>query len=1203
MNGIPPFSLAGTGAVSATVDILAGSGAVTAGGMKTYELKLSLDAGGEIAERIIYVDVADVDVSNWAGFASNLQIVINNSSGIPRFETITDGFDVYEDEIALLAIAGQSILPNDPLVLSASGTWLSSPDIERSGWGALSIQDGDSLPFTTYGQSPVQESVSLSPGYFAVPLGQTQKTYELELGISNLYTTATRTVEARVLNVDRAAGLSLDLPISATVTTETGLLEITSVSPTLIIDDTERVTLLLSGRSQESGMPIRIEAGGSALASPIRHATLAGQSLSQQNPLPFTFNGVGSIAAELEWEPGIDSVTDTASRSFILDVTIGNGDSAVTHQLAIAVQDVDVEERIRIKTPLAGTIFGPGDASRAVTISNAVTLLENERLELDVIGTDRAGLPVQLAATGTLLANRSLKELRLGDQFLTPDTILPMAHDGPAPVTVPLTIDPGYRALPAEVSSEVFSVSLALSDRYASHGHAFDVNVVSVPSVPTIEIAAFSINGVPRAPTTAIAVRERESMRMTVAINDPADWPLDISWEGGPQLLNVASAGDGTPVELLLSLDPKVSDGDDIERTLHITASNPDNVTSSLDIAITVEDSERRPTLSAGLAVNGEPRPFVLDPAIGRGDVLKVTFAAADPDPGDWVYLSARGSLFSPETIARVTFDRFDPHAGDEPPYYLRKIEYLEAELIAYPGAAALPEGASEATYTLAINVNDGLFGVNKSMIVTVTPSERPVLSSGLLVNGEPRPFVLNPVIGRSDVLKVTFEATDADMLDVLHMSADGPLFNSDAIERVTFGQFDPSAGHAAPYLLDGTSPLTAELEVFPGPHSVPLGAEDATYALSVNVNDTLLGISQEMILTVTPSLLPPIIEIKRISVDGVQQTIGPSVTASEGSDVEVYVEAEDLQGLQLTLELEPPMPVGAAAPIVVATGFARLTASIPIPVTGSGDSPILLRFAARNSKKAVAETDLQITVNEYDNPPDFSVVMFENNKPVGVLDGGAEIDIPIGANLSLIASATDPEGRMAIAVISEGAPPSALLTPPSGIARSTGPEPATVTINFTPFIIGERHSILFTGADSEDDGPSGDRQVRVNLRIITDNLAPRLSLDPSGTQTVTAGDLLFVILTAYDPDGDLMLFEVFLDNVPLEADHPQVVSYSGFMRRGVTSASLIFQTTDDDVGPHEILFTADDRSWQIQETIYLTVEPDPVAIENWSLY
>ena len=1196
-----PFRLAGTGAISATAEILAGSGAAPSGGVKTYEFELALEAGGETARRTVNVDVVDVDVRDWLSFVPSFQVVISDPSGFPRFESVTDRFDVREDEVALLAVVGQSIFSGEPLVLSGTGPWLSAPTIAESEWGHLSAQSGDPLPFVTMGPNPVLESVFLAPGFLAVPFGQTEKTYELELGVSGLHATVTRTVEARVLNVDRSTDLSLDMPVDATVTTETDALEILHVSQSLTIKDTERVVLLLSGRSVDPQAAVGLVLGGNAVSSPlVRHATFAGQSISQQSPLPFTMQGTGSITAEFEWEPGIDSATDGIANSYVLDITFTNGDSAVIQQLTLVAEDVDVEERIRIVTPLTGSIASRDRVTRTVSIMDSVTLREDERLELDVIGIDGAGIPVQMSVTGPLLRTATLKEVRLGDQILQPGAPLPLTQAGIAPVTVPLTIEPGYRVLPIGAEEGILSVSLILSDRYATREHAFDVTLLSVPAVPTIEVVTVMVNGILQPPTTAIEIDEFDSLRMNIIIDDPAGWPLDISHVGGHEILEIEPTGSEVPIELVLSLEPGIHDGDGVPRLLSIAAANPDDVTTVLNISMTVANSEQRPTLTSGIMVNGEPRPFVRDPAIGRGDVLKVTFEATDADPGDLLYLTANGSLFSPERIAQVSFEHFDPHTGDDPPYFIRGVEMLQTELVAYPGAAAVPEDASEARYTLSINVNDGLMGVSQSMVVTVTPSERPILSSGLLVNGEPRPFVLNPVIGRGDVLKVTFEATDADIRDQLFLTASGSLFNTETIERATFDRFDPHAGDEPPYHLQGSGPLVTELEAFPGAGAVPTGANEATYTLFVNVNDQLQGVNQNMIVTVTPSLIPPTIGISRIRVDGVPQAVGPAVNALEGANVEVVVEATDAQGLQLTLELDP-VPLGAVAPIVVATGRARLTARVPIPATGSELSPIPLRFVARNSRRATAETSIDVVVSEHDNPVDFTVVMLQNRISAGEVSG--EIDVPIGTNLSLIASATDPEGRQAIVVAAEGIPPSAQLEPPEGVARTTGSEAATVAIHFTPLAIGERHSILFTGADSEGDGPSGDRQIRVDLRIITDNLPPQLSVDPSGSQTLTAGDLLFVIAMGYDPDGDPILFEVFIDDVPLTAEHPQIVSYSGFGRRGATSASLILETTDQDIGTHELLLIADDLSWQIQESIQLTIEPNPVEIENWSLY
>ena len=213
-----PLRAAGIGTIDADVEIIPGTAAAPTGGRKTYNLDLTLTASGDSAVRTLSIDVVDVDTRGWVFFTPTFQALLTDANDAMHFESVIDEISLDENESLLLAVQGNSIFPSEPLIVHGTGSWLGSPSILESKWGNQSIKTGHSLPFETSGRNALSQSVSLTPGFQAVPIEEQERTYNLELAVSNLFATATRTIVARIQNVNRAD----DLHVNAYIRPATG---------------------------------------------------------------------------------------------------------------------------------------------------------------------------------------------------------------------------------------------------------------------------------------------------------------------------------------------------------------------------------------------------------------------------------------------------------------------------------------------------------------------------------------------------------------------------------------------------------------------------------------------------------------------------------------------------------------------------------------------------------------------------------------------------------------------------------------------------------------------------------------------------------------------------------------------------------------------------------------------------------------------
>ncbi len=1069
-GNILPFSLAGLESISADVEIVPGTYSAQTGGKSTYTLDLELVAGADRIPCTLEVDILDVDTRSFVFFDPQFSLLVFSATGDPSFRNITNEITLLETDSAVLGVIARSIIPGDPLVLSGTGTVFSSPSISLSQWGGQSVQQGFSLPFEKYGTPPLSETVRIEPGLLAVPLGQDEKSYGLELEVTSFLAAATRAVNVRILNVDRSDELSIDLPFQVVVTDELGGSEIREVTDTLSILETDIISIPIAGGNPDPEQPLILEVTGTAINSAeIADVTFAGRSKSGGDSPPFMLEGEGELGADLSWEPGTAAATNGSIVPYELLVRLNSGDSERIHSLTIQVEDVDVANRIEIESPLQGVITGIDGATRSVQIGTNVDLREDERLEVNLVGIDREGIPVWFIADGTIFGATTFTEVRLGDHLFGPDSVLPLHVEGDAPIQMPLVIEPGFQALSPGSAPKTFTAEFELLDRYASKSLAFTITVQPVSSQPSISVFAIVANGVLLDTTDTVTLDERNRLQIGAILDDQAGGPLNIVVNGPPGRTSYDFDGDTLPLITIVVYQPQADDGRPEPYTVEIAAGNPDGVTATFSITAFVRDTMRPPVLSAGLVVNGVTKSFISEPVIGRDDIVSVTVALSDPD-------------------------------------------------------------------------------VN-------TP---------------------------------------------LTLIGEGTVFNSPLIESATYGRYDPQQGQFPPYIQLGTDTIETAITILPGPLAVPEGMDEALYTIDLNASDGVFGINESIILHVTPSPIAPRFITRQIVADGEPVSIGPVLSVTEGAELQFQIDVIDPLDLQVTASMTSTLS-GEKISLGTGTGTLPIVADVLIGVTDAQLPPSSIIFEAQNSSGVVRQLEFKLDVIEFDNPPEIVLSMSSDGEPMGEISD--YVEVVEGTTTEITATALDPEYERTILVLAEGLPPEATVLPSSGSIVTAGENPAVLKVRFFQNQVGAEFALRFVAADSQNDGPLGDTQSDLDIEIITSNRRPVLSIDPSGQQTVIAGDVLFVIVSATDADNDLLLLSAYFDETELSENHPQVLSMSGFGELGARSASIIFETYAQDVGAHTLEFHAVDPFWETVKELPLQIDPNPVDISDWMVY
>ncbi len=180
-----PFEATGKNHLVADLEFAPGIFAATDEGVTRFDIDLRLAAGVDFITRTVTVDVHDVDVSGWVHFDTAFQTIVEHATGGVRFESIENELDVLETDLIRMLVTGRGAVPDRTLIVTGTGTVMAAAAVERAEWGELSTQDGDRLPFSTEAPGFVYEGIKIEPGYLAVPLGQSEMTYDLELQLTD----------------------------------------------------------------------------------------------------------------------------------------------------------------------------------------------------------------------------------------------------------------------------------------------------------------------------------------------------------------------------------------------------------------------------------------------------------------------------------------------------------------------------------------------------------------------------------------------------------------------------------------------------------------------------------------------------------------------------------------------------------------------------------------------------------------------------------------------------------------------------------------------------------------------------------------------------------------------------------------------------------------------------------------------------------
>lgn len=1066
-----PFVATGQDHLVADLEFAPGISAATYDGMARFDIDLRLASGVDFITRTVTVDVQDVDVSGWAYFDTAFQAIVEHATGGVNFESIESGLTVLESDIVRMLVIGHGAVPDRTLIMTGSGTVLAATTIAKTEWGDLSTQKGDRLPFTNEAPGFIHEAILIEPGFLAVPLGQSEATYNLDLQLTDGVALATRTVSMRFLDVDQSDELAFEPPFSAVVTDELGGVHIEDVTDRITLKETDRLSLFIAGSNTDQDSPTTLELRGTALSSDaIQDAVFNGYSSARGDSPPFSFTGSGTFGDDLQWAPGIAAATvGVPTRTYTLDMRLSDGTGEETYAMEFHVEDVDVASRVLLVTPFAGKITDIDGIVRSVSIAEQIELREDERLELEVVGLDELGLPVSLTCAGSVFEATSWKTIRVNEDRVGPETAHPCVVSGTAPLTTHVLLEPGFLANPSEDEVLVHSATFTFSNAYGSVAHAFDLAIVPVIAQPIIRVTTLTVNGLVHAPTSAVTLNEYDNFVMELEAWDPWYETVEVSAFGGPNGLQHQIDDEIAPARILLNYRPGPLEGNGLTQALFITAANDEGRETTFPVEITVLDTIRRPTLSSGMILNGNVLPFESEPEVGRNDILTVTFEIIASQPEDYLHLAAEGTLFSSPLIERVTFDRFDPRAGDLPPYGIHQPGIINATMTLYPGA-----------------------------------------------------------------------------------------------------------------------------------HSVPIEADRAEYTFAVDANNGVFGIGQPMRIVILPAPMPPVLTVSEVWIDGVSQPVRTNMPIPENVDVEVRFDAR--HPLQRNMTLVPrDWPFDSELQIHDSTPDAYAKITWQVGSTAADISPVRMAFRARSDQGLEDEAEVIFEIEIVDEPARLALEVRQGGDDWQAVEDG--ITVREGTNVQIRAAASDPDEERAIVRLAAGVPPGAILDPANAKAEMLGADPAEMSVSFTPLGAGTKLFLLFTAGDSDEDGAAGDTQTTLLVEVITSNLPPEIQIEPTGEQAIWAGDVLIVFVTASDPEDDLFVLSVDYDGSRLDESDPRVLSLSGFDTPGRKHASVVFETFEEDVGTHELLFRVEDEHWETHNRLQLTVELPLVGVEDWFIY
>ncbi|MEE9344957.1 MAG: Ig-like domain-containing protein [Methylococcales bacterium] len=276
--------------------------------------------------------------------------------------------------------------------------------------------------------------------------------------------------------------------------------------------------------------------------------------------------------------------------------------------------------------------------------------------------------------------------------------------------------------------------------------------------------------------------------------------------------------------------------------------------------------------------------------------------------------------------------------------------------------------------------------------------------------------------------------------------------------------------------------------------------------------------------------------------------------TIDEGQLLEFTVSASDPDtGDTLTFQIGNP-PTGAA---LTNNGDGTATFSWTPEFTQAGNFPDVLFTVNDDGLPAQADMEtISITVGDVNRPPQFDALASQNSGE--------------GVELSFNVQATDPDGNAITLTVSNS---------PSG-AVFTDNGNGNGTFTWVPdFGQAGNYTVMFTATD--DGAPMQSDTIDVTITIGDVNQPPVLSM--IGNRVVVEDELLEIILTGSDPDGDNLSYSA--SNLPTGA---------AFNDNGDGTATFSWMPNFDQAGNYpNVLFTVTDNGVPAQsdsESITFTV-------------
>ncbi len=540
----------------------------------------------------------------------------------------------------------------------------------------------------------------------------------------------------------------------------------------------------------------------------------------------------------------------------------------------------------------------------------------------------------------------------------------------------------------------------------------FTVSDNGVPTASDAEAITISVGDVNRPPVLDPVgnqtVNEGELLSILLSASDPDGDNLSFSMSGAPTGSSLVDHGDGSAT---FSWTPDFDSSGNYPLTFTVTDNGVPAANNAEAITISVGD------------VN---RPPVLDPignqTVNEGELLSILLTASDADGDSWNF-SMSGAPTGSSLVEH----------GD--------------------GSATFswtPDFGQAGNYPLTFTVTDnGVPMASDSEAITITVGD---------VN---RPPVLDPIgdqsVNEGELLSLLLSASDADG-DSLSFAMSGAPTGSSLVDH---GDGTATFSWTPDFGLTGNYPVSFTVT----DNGVP-AASDAE-AITITVGDVN-----------RPPVLNPV---------GDQ-------SVNEGELLSLLLSASDADGDRLSFAMSGA-PTGSS---LVDHGDGTATFRWTPDFGLAGNYPVSFTVTDNGVPAASDSEAITITVGDVNRPP--------------VLNPVGDQSVNEGELLSFLLSASDPDGD-SLSFAMSGAPTGSSL-----VDHGDG----TATFSWTPdFGLTGNYPVSFTVTDNGVPAASDSEAITITVGDV--NRPPVLS--PVGDQSVNEGELLSLLLSASDPDGDSLSF------------------------------------------------------------------------------